>query len=40
VKMSFALTIKILLAQISVAALQHDAEETELIFFAQGGHTM
>ncbi len=40
VKVTFALAIQILLAQIGVPALEHDLEKAQLIFFAQLRHTM
>jgi threonine synthase len=36
--MAFALTIQILLAQISMPALKHDREESKLVVFGQSGH--
>jgi hypothetical protein len=39
-KVPLALTIQVLLAQIGVPALQNRFEETNLIFFAERGHTM
>jgi len=38
VKVTFALTIQILLSQIRVPALQNGCEKAELIFFAKRGH--
>jgi hypothetical protein len=38
VKVTFALTIQILLSQIRVPALQNGCEKAELIFFAERGH--
>jgi hypothetical protein len=40
VKMTFALPIQTLLAQIGMPALQHQRQKTQLIFFAQLRHTM
>ena len=40
VKMTFALSIQILLAQIGMPALEHDREKAQLIFLAQLRHTM
>ena len=37
-KMTFALTIQILLAQIAMPAFQEKGEKAQLIFFAQRGH--
>jgi hypothetical protein len=39
VKVAFALAIQILLAQVSVPALKHEREKTQLIFFIQFRHT-
>ena len=38
VEMALALTIQILLAQIGVPALQHNCQQSELVFFAKSGH--
>lgn len=38
VKVTFALAIKILLAQIAVPALEDDREQTQFILFAERGH--
>ena len=38
VKVTFALTIQILLSQICMPALQNGCEKAELIFFAERGH--
>src|SRR5947208_1814963 len=39
-KMAFALTIEILLAQIGVPALEHQTKKAQLNFFADRGHTI
>jgi len=38
VKMPFALTVQILLAQISVSAFEDSREEPEFVVFTEGGH--
>ena len=40
VKMTFALTIQILLAQVGVTTFEHDGEESKLVLFSQSGHRM
>jgi hypothetical protein len=40
VKMTLALPIQTLLAQIGMPALKHERQETQLILFAELGHTM